>query len=363
MRNDVPRGKPYTTNGNPPPSVGFNSDPHPEYVGCEPGCIKTTVPAASTLNPRAVARTAPQYGTPSPNTSPYGVPTMAQVRWPGHEQRIEPVITISTLSPNSSSARSPDFGLRPTRISMTRAALERVPFYPARRPALPGDKQASRSVHSRFLGAAGRGNAGDCGPPVSRSGECRFGLPRNRASARSTHIGRHPLGKNRKGSPPALGPVSEGAALRNTGPSSRCPSRPRPTPLQSPAPPAQPSRPPKTSGLTGSRSADKSGRVSAVEPKYEGGPRGRHPLRLRAPGRLPAGHFFLQLFPQSGRTHQLRIQAARRGSPIMGDTTYGSSQPFDCPDRIALHARSLTIKHPVSGQELTLVAPVPAWWS
>jgi 23S rRNA pseudouridine1911/1915/1917 synthase len=108
---------------------------------------------------------------------------------------------------------------------------------------------------------------------------------------------------------------------------------------------------------------DKSGKVSAVEPKTKGAREAVTRVVFEHAVALPAGHSFLRLFPQSGRTHQLRIQAARRGSPIMGDTTYGSSRPFDCPDRITLHARSLTIKHPASGQELTLVAPVPAWWS
>jgi 23S rRNA-/tRNA-specific pseudouridylate synthase len=78
---------------------------------------------------------------------------------------------------------------------------------------------------------------------------------------------------------------------------------------------------------------------------------------------LPAGCACLRLWPQTGRTHQLRAQAAARGMPILGDSTYGSNRPFGLPDRIALHARSLQLRHPILGSELRLVAPVPPEWS
>jgi 23S rRNA pseudouridine1911/1915/1917 synthase len=110
--------------------------------------------------------------------------------------------------------------------------------------------------------------------------------------------------------------------------------------------------------------ADDTGRVSAVDRQTRGA---RHALthvcQSTAVSPLPAGCFWLRLWPQTGRTHQLRIQAARRGAPILGDVTYGGSRRFADPDRIALHARSLTLKHPTTGSELILVAPVPAWWA
>jgi hypothetical protein len=74
MRNDVPRGKPYTTTGNPPPAVGFNSDPHPS-TSVAPGMYQNNGSGGFDVNPPGAGPTAPQYGTPSPNTSPYGVPT------------------------------------------------------------------------------------------------------------------------------------------------------------------------------------------------------------------------------------------------------------------------------------------------
>jgi 23S rRNA pseudouridine1911/1915/1917 synthase len=63
---------------------------------------------------------------------------------------------------------------------------------------------------------------------------------------------------------------------------------------------------------------------------------------------------------QTGRKHQIRLQAAHHGHPVVGDRKYGSQQPF--PAGIALHARQLAVVHPVSGNLLQLEAPVPKSW-
>jgi 23S rRNA pseudouridine1911/1915/1917 synthase len=78
-------------------------------------------------------------------------------------------------------------------------------------------------------------------------------------------------------------------------------------------------------------------------------------------GKVPEGTALLELRPETGRTHQLRVQAAARGRPVVGDARYGSSRAF--PNGIALHARSLTLEHPVTRRPLTLVADVPASWA
>lgn len=66
----------------------------------------------------------------------------------------------------------------------------------------------------------------------------------------------------------------------------------------------------------------------------------------------------------TGRMHQIRVQFASRGWPILGDTQYGSTRsPFAQPDRIALHARSLTFQHPVRYDSLTVTAPLPEDWT
>jgi 23S rRNA pseudouridine1911/1915/1917 synthase len=76
--------------------------------------------------------------------------------------------------------------------------------------------------------------------------------------------------------------------------------------------------------------------------------------------KCPEGMAFLGLEPETGRTHQLRVQAAARRRPIVGDTAYGSTLAF--PRGIALHARRLTFTHPVSRREITIVAPLPEEW-
>jgi 23S rRNA pseudouridine1911/1915/1917 synthase len=60
----------------------------------------------------------------------------------------------------------------------------------------------------------------------------------------------------------------------------------------------------------------------------------------------------------TGRHHQVRAQLAAAGCPIKGDLKYGADRSN--PDgSINLHARKLEFKHPVSGEIIHIVAPVP----
>ena len=122
------------------------------------------------------------------------------------------------------------------------------------------------------------------------------------------------------------------------------------------------------------------------------------------------GHSLVELELETGRTHQIRVHLSYIGYPILGDHLYCNGDPFayrrlhgeqrdrmpcstrsavdrndDCPracasaakdgaargqggkeivsdliDRQALHAFSLTLTHPVSGETLHLEAPLPA---
>lgn len=59
---------------------------------------------------------------------------------------------------------------------------------------------------------------------------------------------------------------------------------------------------------------------------------------------------------ETGRTHQIRIHMAYLGNPIIGDTLYGNSS--NLIDRQALHSYKVTFVHPVTGQIMSIVAPL-----
>ena len=64
---------------------------------------------------------------------------------------------------------------------------------------------------------------------------------------------------------------------------------------------------------------------------------------------------------ETGRHHQIRVQFAHRGFPILGDRRYGSLRPF-AKDAIALHARQMVIRHPTQGKEMSFVAEPGENW-
>jgi 23S rRNA pseudouridine1911/1915/1917 synthase len=63
---------------------------------------------------------------------------------------------------------------------------------------------------------------------------------------------------------------------------------------------------------------------------------------------------------ETGRKHQIRVQLAKWGYPIVGDRKYGSTLAF--PQGIALHSHRLVMEHPVRKEPMEIIAPVPAWW-
>jgi 23S rRNA-/tRNA-specific pseudouridylate synthase len=87
----------------------------------------------------------------------------------------------------------------------------------------------------------------------------------------------------------------------------------------------------------------------------------------------------VEAMPQTGRTHQIRAHLSSEGLTIIGDKLYGDrkftvlsdTEAQSQPDKseietlttgMGLHARSLELTHPDSGQRLKFEAPYPAWW-
>ncbi|MDO5436516.1 MAG: RluA family pseudouridine synthase [Clostridia bacterium] len=62
---------------------------------------------------------------------------------------------------------------------------------------------------------------------------------------------------------------------------------------------------------------------------------------------------------ETGRTHQIRVHMSASGCPVCGDFLYGTELP-ELPGRFALHSSSLSLIHPVTGEELTLSSELPA---
>lgn len=64
--------------------------------------------------------------------------------------------------------------------------------------------------------------------------------------------------------------------------------------------------------------------------------------------------------PYTGRTHQLRVHLSAMGHPILGDIQY--AKKFIChyrPCRNLLHAYSVAFKHPTTGKQIKVIAPIP----
>jgi 23S rRNA pseudouridine955/2504/2580 synthase len=95
-------------------------------------------------------------------------------------------------------------------------------------------------------------------------------------------------------------------------------------------------------------------------------------VRERSPlpvGPAAQGYSLLEVTIKTGRTHQIRVHLASEGLPIAGDDKYGDfelnkalQKPADGPalKRMFLHAWRLQFSHPVSGERIELLAPLPS---
>jgi len=67
----------------------------------------------------------------------------------------------------------------------------------------------------------------------------------------------------------------------------------------------------------------------------------------------------VELIPETGRTHQLRVHMQFLGHPILGDELYGSEFVADRSSRLLLHASDIKFTHPITGVNLEIDCPVP----
>lgn len=114
-------------------------------------------------------------------------------------------------------------------------------------------------------------------------------------------------------------------------------------------------------------------RATVVPPDATGGREAVTRPRLLARLDAVAGRdrLLLELEPCTGRMHQLRVQAAARGLPILGDILYGgiaSDSGWSPPQAglreppIALHAWRIRFADPDGGQPVVAEAPLPTYW-
>ncbi|MDF1565609.1 MAG: RluA family pseudouridine synthase [Deltaproteobacteria bacterium] len=118
-------------------------------------------------------------------------------------------------------------------------------------------------------------------------------------------------------------------------------------------------------------------RMSVVPPGHPGGAEARTRFTLRERYRDDAGRplALLECALETGRQHQIRAHLHHRGLPLVGDKIYGADEQrflrflddalseedlaaLRLP-RHALHAASIALPHPVSGERLEVEAPLP----
>jgi tRNA pseudouridine32 synthase/23S rRNA pseudouridine746 synthase len=108
------------------------------------------------------------------------------------------------------------------------------------------------------------------------------------------------------------------------------------------------------------------GRMRPAEP---GNPRGKAAatrFRLLEPLARAEATALVECIPESGRLHQIRVHLAWLGAPLCYDPDYGADLPIRDDEgreilaRTPLHAWRLALRHPESGQPLSLEAPLPA---
>ena len=98
----------------------------------------------------------------------------------------------------------------------------------------------------------------------------------------------------------------------------------------------------------------------------------RKKMAVRKDGKEAVTHFkVLKRYPNytllevkidTGRTHQIRVHMAEIGHPVVGDMVYSSGKNEFGVEGQMLHAKSLDFKHPITGEQMHLEAPLPKYF-
>ena len=75
-----------------------------------------------------------------------------------------------------------------------------------------------------------------------------------------------------------------------------------------------------------------------------------------------AGYTHLRLRLETGRTHQIRVHLAWQNHPVLGDPVYGRGRELGLSSQ-CLHARSLTFRHPRTGEKVTVSCELPEYFT
>ncbi len=224
---------------------------------------------------------------------------------------------------------------------------------------MPGNRESGRAILAGLLGSARRADAGGRGSRVPQSCRPVISLPGYCSSPGSAGFRITGLGEDHEIGPAPFSTIrgrrveKEYWAIVEDTEAKAQPERGSTGPIAR--------SPVAGTWIDWLTSAGVSGVVRAVSAGTERARQAVTRFGLENASSLPPGCRWLRLWPETGRTHQLRVQAALRGLPIVGDANYGASKPF--PRGIALHARRLGLRHPTLGTPLELIAPLPATWT